>query len=97
MNASQILQAWPPESRETTELVIEAHGEPDEATASQLTWHNRRPWKRIVATRTCNPHEFPKPRIDCIESFIDYQVPVDKYTRSRRAAMTSRPTFSLST
>ena len=80
MNASQIIQSWPKESREATELVLKAHGEPDEATTTQLTWHNRRPWKRIVATRTYYPHEFPKPHIDCIESFIDYRVPVDKFS-----------------
>src|SRR5207237_4224113 len=39
-----------------------------------------RPWKRIVATRTYYRHEYPKPHIDCIESLIDYQVPVDKYS-----------------
>ena len=78
-SALQIIQSWPKESREATELVIEAHGEPDEATPSQLIWHNCKPWKRIVATKTYYPHQFPKPHIDCIESFIDYHVPIEKF------------------
>jgi hypothetical protein len=77
---SQIINDWPNESREAAQLVIDAHGEPDEATDTQLTWHNVAPWKRIVATRTFYQHEFPAPHIDCVESFLDYRVPVDKFT-----------------
>lgn len=76
---AQIIQNWPMESREAAELVLKSHGEPDEATESQLLWHNRAPWKRIVAMKSFYPHNFPRPHIDCIESFIDYRVPAEKF------------------
>jgi hypothetical protein len=75
-----IIQSWPQESREAAQLVIDAHGEPDEATESRLIWHDAGPWKRIVASKTFYPHEFPAPHIDAVESFIDYRVPVDKFS-----------------
>jgi hypothetical protein len=43
-------------------------------------WHEAGPWKRIVATKAFYDHEFPAPHYDCVESFIDYRVPVDKFT-----------------
>ena len=78
---SQLIASWPEESAEAAQLVIDAHGEPDEATDSQLVWHNVAPWKRIVATKAFYHHEFPAPHIDCVESFLDYRVPVDKFTQ----------------
>ena len=80
MRGSQVIQEWPQESREATQLVIDQYGEPDEATKTQLTWHRKGPWKRIVATQFFFRHNFPAPHIDCVESFIDYRVPIDKFT-----------------
>ena len=77
---SQHIRDWPEESREATQLVIDKYGEPDEITATQLTWHNRTPWKRIVATRTFYQHDFPAPHQDCVETVIDYRVPVDRFS-----------------
>lgn len=77
---AKLIADWPEESREAAQLVIDAHGEPNEATASQLTWHRPGPWKRIVATRAFFDHAFPAPHIDAVESFLDYRVPVDKFT-----------------
>ncbi len=79
-SGSQIIKSWPQESREAAQLVIDKHGEPHEATATQLVWHEVGHWKRIVATKTFYPHEFPAPHIDAVESFIDYRVPVEKFT-----------------
>ena len=72
------LADWPQESREAAELVIDAHGQPHEVTESMLVWHNVGPWKRIVASRTFYPHNFPAPHIDAIESVIDFRVPAEK-------------------
>jgi hypothetical protein len=79
---SRIINEWPEESQEAAQLVIDARGEPDEATSSQLTWLGQRaaPWKRIVATRAFFEHAFPAPHNDSVESFLDYRVPVDKFT-----------------
>ncbi len=79
-SASECIANWPAESREAAQLVLDQYGEPDEATASQLVWHKAGPWKRIVATKTFFPHQFPAPHIDAVESVIDYRVPVDKFT-----------------
>jgi hypothetical protein len=78
--ASQRIQAWPEESREAAQLVIQKHGEPDEASDTQLLWHNRGKWKRIVASKAFFRHDFPAPHIDAVECVIDYRVPVDKFT-----------------
>ena len=79
-NASELIQDWPEESREAAQLVIDARGEPDEATPTQLTWLQPAPWKRIVATKAFFAHDFPAPHIDAVESVIDYRVPIDKFT-----------------
>jgi hypothetical protein len=78
MQASEIIGGWPEQSREAAKLVIDAYGEPDEASGSQLVWHKPGPWKRIVATKTYYDHHFPAPHIDSVESFIDYRVPPEK-------------------
>lgn len=78
--ATQLIKDWPEESREAAQLVINAHGEPDELTESLLIWHRAGQWKRIVASREFYEHRFPAPHIDAVESFIDYRVPVDKFT-----------------
>lgn len=75
---SQIIEAWPEESREAAQLVIKSYGEPDEATATQLIWNNPGPWKRIVASKMFYNHNFPAPHIDAVESVVDYHVPPEK-------------------
>jgi hypothetical protein len=80
MDAKDHIASWPQESREAAQLVIDAHGEPDEMTDSLLIWQQPGPWKRIVASRTFYQHAFPAPHIDAVESFLDYRVPVDKFT-----------------
>lgn len=77
---SAIIRSWPEESREAAQLVIDEYGEPDEATESQLIWHRRRHWKRIIASRTFYRHDFPVPHTDSVECVIDYRVPPDKFT-----------------
>jgi hypothetical protein len=79
---SRTIRDWPEESHEAAQLVIDARGEPDEATPTHLVWLGQRaaPWKRIVATKTFFAHAFPAPHNDSVESFLDYRVPVEKFT-----------------
>jgi hypothetical protein len=77
-DAEAVVRTWPQESREAAGLVIDKYGQPDEVTEERLIWHNRPPWKRIVATRAFYEHHFPTPHIDCVESVIDYRVPPGK-------------------
>lgn len=81
-DATTTISGWPTDSREAAQLVIDAHGEPDEISPTALTWHspNAGPWKRIVATKAFFQHDFPAPHIDAVESVIDYRVPVEKFT-----------------
>ena len=75
---SDMIEAWPEASREAARLVIDKYGEPDEATATLLTWHRPGPWKRIEASRAFHEHRFPTAHTDSVESFIDYRVPIEK-------------------
>jgi hypothetical protein len=77
---SDIITAWPEESKEAAQLVIDTYGEPHEATGSLLTWHDVGPWKRVVASRAFFEHAFPAPHFDSVESFIDYRVPPEKFS-----------------
>ena len=79
-HATDVLERWPEESREAAQLVLDAYGEPHEINDSALTWYAVGPWKRIVATKVFYDHLFPAPHIDSVESFIDYRVPVEKFS-----------------
>lgn len=74
------LSTWPDQSREAAQLVLDKYGRPDEETESQLIWHAKGPWKRIVATKIFYEHHFPAPHIDAVETFIDYRVPPEKFS-----------------
>jgi hypothetical protein len=80
MTGSQLIERWPDTSREAARLVIDKYGEPDEVTDSQLVWHKRGVWKRIIASKAFYRHNFPAPHIDAVEGVIDYCVPAEKFT-----------------
>lgn len=77
---AQRIGSWPEESREAARLVIDEYGEPDEITDTQLVWHRRGKWKRIIASKAFYRLEFPAPDIDSVECVVDYRVPVGKFT-----------------
>jgi hypothetical protein len=73
-----IMQGWNQDAREAAQLVIDKYGQPDEATDSVLIWNNRGPWKRIVAYRDPDDHQFPAPHKDSVESFLQHAIPAGK-------------------
>ena len=77
---SEIIKAWPEESREAAQLVIDEYGQPHEATESALTWHNVGPYKRMIASKVFWHHDFPAPHIDAVETVIDYRVSSEFFT-----------------
>lgn len=79
-NGTDIISNWPQEAREAAQLVLDAHGQPNEATESMLIWHNVSGCKRVIASSVFFQHDFPAPHTDSVESVIDYRVPVDKFT-----------------
>lgn len=77
----RIIAQWPKEPRESARRLCEYYGPPAEYTASRLTWFETRDgWKRTELSRDETPHEFPARHTDFLEQFIDYRVPVDKYS-----------------
>jgi hypothetical protein len=78
MDARTVIAGWPSQSQEAAKLVLDKYGTPDEVTDSQLVWHNRAPWKRLVATRAFHRHEFPTTHFDSVQGIIDYSVPPEK-------------------
>ena len=79
-SSKEILGSWPEAAREAGQLVVDQYGEPAEATDSELIWYEVGGWKRIVAQRAYWDHDFPSPHTDSVESFVDYLVPVDRYS-----------------
>jgi hypothetical protein len=77
---SEMIQSWPEDSKEAAQIVLDTYGEPAEVTATQFIWHQAGAWKRVVATKAFWPHDFPAPHIDCVETFLDYRVPPEKFT-----------------
>lgn len=77
-DVATILEGWPQESREAAELVVQTYGEPDETTPSRLIWNRPGPWKRMVASRSFDPHHFPAPHHDSVTSVLDYRVPPER-------------------
>jgi hypothetical protein len=73
-----VMQGWSEDAKEAAQLVIDKYGEPDEATDSVLTWHDRAPWKRVVAYRDPDSHNFPAPHKDSVESFLQHSVPTER-------------------
>jgi len=73
--ATEIIERWPKESAEAAQLVIDAHGEPDEFTDTLLVWYEVSGCKRVMASKAFFAHNFPVPHNDSVTSVIDYAVP----------------------
>jgi len=76
-----IIKGWPKEPQASARRLVEYYGEPEEYSPSRLIWRNTRDgWKRTELARDEVPHDFPSHHTDFLEQFIDYKVPVDKYS-----------------
>lgn len=81
-NADDIILSWNNEPRESAERLIKEYGEPDEATESLLIWRDTPDgWKRTELTNDPTPHSFPAQHNDYLEQFIDYRVPIGKFSQ----------------
>ncbi len=76
----ELIATWDDIPRKAARTMIGRYGPPNEATPSRLIWFNNGPWKRTIVYRDEVPHNFPKPHTDVLEQFIDYQVPVEKFS-----------------
>lgn len=77
--ASDTIASWPAEAQKAANSMIEIHGSPKEVTPTMLIWHDSGPWKRIIASNTETPHNFPGPHSDTVEQFVSYKVPENKH------------------
>jgi len=73
----RVIQHWQDNQKKTVHVMMDKYGQPDEVTQNRVIWHNRSPWKRIVAHQETTRHLFPKPHPDYLEQTIDYRVPPD--------------------
>lgn len=79
-SGSDVIRRWPEQSREAARLVIDKYGEPDEVTDSEIIWHKRGEWKRIIASKAFYQHDFPAPHQDSVEGVVDYRVPPENFS-----------------
>ncbi len=75
-----LLKNYSNTSQEVAEKMIKQYGQPHEATASMLIWHNNGPWKRTVLYSEEVAHHFPMPHKDVLEQFVDLDVDPKHYT-----------------
>lgn len=76
-----VLGRWPKQPQESARRLMSEYGPPHEYSASRLIWYDTKDgWKRTELSREEVPHDFPAHHMDFLEQFIDYRVPVDKFT-----------------
>ncbi len=83
-DANTMMANWSMDAQKAAKGMMKMHGAPDEATSTMLVWHNSGPWKRIIASSTTTPHNFPGPHPDSVEQFVSYKVPENKYDEIAR-------------
>jgi len=83
-DANNMMATWSMDAQKAAKGMIKIHGAPDEATSTMLVWHNSGPWKRIIASNTTTPHNFPGPHPDSVEQFVSYKVPESKHDEIAR-------------
>jgi hypothetical protein len=75
LDANTVIKEWPEDSRTVTAALLAKYGAADEVTPTLVTWLDRGPWKKIVASKEATPHDFPFPHGDIVENFTEYKVP----------------------
>lgn len=77
----QIIDRWEQEPRDAAKRLIDYYGEPAEYCDSRLIWHETSDgWKRTEVVNDVIPHAFPDQHNDYLEQFIDYRVPVERFS-----------------
>lgn len=81
LDAGTVIKDWPEDARAVTAALITKYGQADEVTPTLITWFDRGPWKKIVASKEATPHNFPFPHGDIVENFTEYRVPTDEFSK----------------
>ncbi len=82
--ANDVIAKWPMDAQKAARGILKIHGEPYYTTPTMLIWHESGPWKRIIASNTTTPHNFPGPHPDSVEQFVSYKVPESKHDEIAR-------------
>ena len=79
-----LVERWPAAPKRAVRQMVEQYGPPNEATPTKLFWYHNGPWKRTELTRDVVAHNFPSPHSDYLTQYIDYAVPVERFTEIGR-------------
>jgi hypothetical protein len=72
------LAGWPEARQRLAAALVAKYGPPQETTARELIWGEKRPWKRMVLHRMGVKHNFPSAHEDVLEQTVNYRVPIQK-------------------
>jgi hypothetical protein len=76
-----VIRDWPKEPQDSARRLMKEYGAPDEFSPSRLIWNRTKDgWKRTELSCEEVPHDFPAHHTDFLEQFIDYKVPVERFT-----------------
>jgi hypothetical protein len=78
-NASAVIANWPEVSKKAAHAMIQKYGQPQGVTSTMLMWKDNGPWMKTIVMRDPIKHIFPMDHEDCLEQFINYRVPPDKF------------------
>lgn len=79
MNADDVIRNWPQTPQKVAREMMQKYGQPDGVTQNMLIWNNNGPWLQTIVYREEVPHHFPMQHTDCLEQFIAYRMPVDRF------------------
>lgn len=78
-SATAVIASWPEVSKKAATAMIQKYGQPQGVTSTMLVWHSNGPWMKTIVMRDAIKHDFPMEHQDCLEQFIHYRVPPDKF------------------
>lgn len=61
-------------------MMKKQYGEPTEKSESMMMWKNNGQWKKTVVYAKAFKHDWPSPHVDVLQQWIDYKVPVEKFS-----------------
>lgn len=79
-DVNAVIEDWPAAPKKIAVDLVKRYGPPHEATPLRLLWHGNGEWKRTVVQRDEIPHKFPTAHTDFLSQYIDYQVPIGKFS-----------------
>ncbi|WP_137387701.1 hypothetical protein [Rhodoligotrophos defluvii] len=79
-----LIENWPAAPREAARQTMRQYGPPNLGDPVRLTWYRNGPWKRTEITADEIAHNFPAPHTDFITNWIDYDVPIEKFSELAR-------------